>query len=296
MTTTPPPSDASPLADPPDPAGPTAPDRPATGRPAWPPITAILALFAALAAAVAAGLVIAVIGVIFGADPQDAPPAIAIGSTVVQDLCFVGAAVLFSRAYGTGQPWQLGLRPTRLWTGIGWAGLAFVTLVLFSAGFNALIGQKDAESLPPELGVDQSTAALVGTAVLVTVLAPLAEELLFRGYIFPALRNWRGTVPAVVIAGAIFGLLHVFSSPAYALVPLALFGSLLCLVYLKTRSLYPAIALHSVNNSIAFGSAPEVDWTWQIAPLAAGALLVIAFVALTVRRAFGAAPPALSPV
>ncbi len=129
-----------------------------------------------------------------------------------------------------------------------------------------------------------------------TVLAPIAEEILFRGYVFPALRNWRGTGPAVIVTGLLFGLLHVVSSPAYALVPLTLFGGLLCVLYLKTRSLYPCIALHSVNNCIAFGGAPEVGWTWQILPLAAGALGTVALLALLVRRRFGPAPLGLSPV
>jgi membrane protease YdiL (CAAX protease family) len=296
MTTPPPPSEAPAWPPPPDPPELVAGQEPMTGRAAWPPITAPLVILAALAASVGAGLVIAIIGVLFGADLQDAPPAIAISSTAVQDLCFIGTVVVFARMRGTLAPWQLGLRGTRIKTGVGWAALAFVALILFSVAFNALIGQKEAETLPSELGVDRSTAALVATAVLVTVLAPIAEELLFRGYVFPALRNWKGTVPAVVITGLLFGLLHVLSAPAYALVPLALFGGLLCLVYLKTRSLYPCIALHSVNNCIAFGGAPEVGWTWQIVPLAVGALGLIALLALTLRRRFGAPPVGLSPV
>jgi membrane protease YdiL (CAAX protease family) len=269
---------------------------PGTGRPAWPPITAILVILAGLASAVGAGLIVSIVGVIAGADLQDPPPSIAIISTVVQDVCFVGAVVLFARSRGTTKPWQLGLRGTPLKTGFGWAALAFVALVVFSVAFNAIIGQDQAENLPKSLGVDQSTAALVGTAILVTVFAPIAEELLFRGYVFPALRNWHGTAPAVAMTGLLFGLLHVLSSPAYALVPLALFGGLLCVVYLKTRSLYPCIALHSVNNCIAFGGAPEVGWTWQILPLAVGALGLIALGALLLRRRFGPAPVGLSPV
>lgn len=296
MTTPPPPSEAPAWPPAPDPPELPADAKPLAGRPSWPPISAVLVILAALAASVGAGLVIAIIGVVFGADPQHAPPAIAIGSTAVQDLCFIGAVIVFARAHGTDAPWQLGLRSIRIRTGIGWAALAFVTLVLFSVAFNALIGQKDAENLPSELGVDQSTAALVGTAILVTVFAPIAEELLFRGYVFPALRNWKGTAPAVVITGLLFGLLHVLSAPAYALVPLSLFGGLLCLVYLKTRSLYPCIALHSVNNCIAFGGAPEVGWTWQVVPLAVGALGVIALLAVIVRSRFATPPVGLSPV
>lgn len=296
MTTPPPLSQAPAWPAPPDP--PELPDgaTPATGRPAWSPLSAILAIVGGLAAAIAGGLVIAIIGVIFGADVAHPPPSIAIVSTVVQDLCFIGAVLLFARTRGPVSPWQLGLRGTRIRSAIGWTALAFVALIVFSVVWNAILGKQEAENLPESLGVDKSSWALAATAVLVTVIAPVAEELLFRGFVFPALRNWKGTVPAVVLTGLLFGLLHVMSSPLYALVPLALFGALLCLVYLKTKSLYPCIVLHSINNAIAFGGAPEVGWDWQIALLAAGALALIALGAYVLRRVYGPAPAGLSAV
>lgn len=283
------------------PAAPDPPERPAgveptSGRPSWAPVTAFLVIVAALGGAIGAGLVIGIIGVIFGADLQDPPPSIAISSTVVQDFCFVGAVVLFASRKGRVGPWQLGLRGTRFWPAVGWMALGFASLVIFSYAWSALLGINESENLPKELGVDKSTGALAATAVLVTVFAPIAEELLFRAYIFPALRNWKGTWPAVVMTGLLFGLLHVLSSPAYAIVPLALFGGLLCLLYLRTRSLYPCIALHSLNNAVAFGGAPEVGWDWQIPLLAAGALTTLTLLALLVRRRFGPPPLGLSPV
>lgn len=283
------------------PAPPDPPERPdgvvpSTGRPAWPAWTALAAIVAGLGAALAGGLVVAIIGAAFGADLQNPPPSIAIAATVLQDGCFIGAVLLFARRSGPVLPWQLGLRRTRILPAVGWTLLVFGALVAVSAAWAALLDRKQSESLPDSLGVDRSTAALVGTAVLVTVVAPIAEELLFRAYVFPALRNWKGTWPAVVLTGLLFGLLHVASSPAYALLPLAVFGCLLCLLYLRTRSLYPCIALHSLNNCIAFGGAPEVGWSWQILPLAAGALAVLALAAFTVRRVWGPAPAGVSAV
>lgn len=296
MTTQPPP--------PPAHAWPAAPDPPelpagvvaSTGRPAWPPLSAIIAIVAALGAALGGGLVIAIVGVAFGADVEDPPPSITILSTVVQNACFVGAVLIFARMRAPVAPWQLGLRGTRIGPAIGWILLAFVVLVAFSVAWNAIIGQDEPQNLPEELGVDSSAWALGFSALLVTVVAPIGEEVLFRGYVFPALRNWKGLWPAVVLTGVLFGLLHVLGSPAYALLPLAIFGSLLCLLYYKTKSLYPCIALHSINNSIAFGGSPEVGWDWQILPLGLSALAVIALAAFAVRRRFGAPPAGLVPV
>ena len=60
---------------------------------------------------------------------------------------------------------------------------------------------------------------------------------------------------------------QLVADPAF-LVPLAFFGFVLCLIYARTGSLYPCIALHCANNSIAFGVSQH--WTWQIAVLFAG--------------------------
>jgi len=57
-----------------------------------------------------------------------------------------------------------------------------------------------------------------------------------------------------------FGLAHVLSSPIGFIVPLAALGAILCLLYEWTRSLYPCIALHALNNSVAFGVADGRVW------------------------------------
>jgi membrane protease YdiL (CAAX protease family) len=72
------------------------------------------------------------------------------------------------------------------------------------------------------------------------------------------------------------------------LVPLALLGVLLCVLYERTQSLYPCMALHCINNSIAFGGAEH--WSWEIPVVAAGALTTIAAVVYTVRRVAGPEP------
>jgi hypothetical protein len=129
--------------------------------------------------------------------------------------------------------------------------------------------------------------------VLVTVLAPLAEEVLFRGYMFTALRNWRGLWPAALISGVVFGAIHVGSTPVGLLVPLAVFGVGLALLYAWTRSLHPPIALHAINNSIAFGVSQ--DWTWGIAPLVVGAPAAALGLAWLLGRALGRGPLAPAP-
>jgi membrane protease YdiL (CAAX protease family) len=92
---------------------------------------------------------------------------------------------------------------------------------------------------------------------VVIVVAPISEEVFFRGFFYGALRNRLGVVWATVISAALFGAIHITSSDTLPLIPvLALLGAILCLLYEKTGSLYPCIALHAVNNAIAY-AVPE---------------------------------------
>jgi membrane protease YdiL (CAAX protease family) len=254
----------------------------------------VVALVAGLAAALFGALVLGVIAVAFGADFKDQPPTVTILATVVQDLCLIGSALLFARMSGRLRPGDFGLRPTRLWPAVGWAVLAWAAFYVFTAAFVALVGAnpKD-DQLPKELGADRSTAAMLAVAFLVAVVAPIAEEFFFRGYFFTALRNWRGLWPAAIGTGVVFGVIHGSSADPAFLLPLAFFGFALCMLYERTGSLYPCIALHCANNSVAYGATQ--GWTWQIPVLLVSALAVIGLVALLVRQMWTPRPPAPAP-
>ena len=255
----------------------------------WAPWTAWVALIAAFGMAVMGAIVIGIVGVVFGASFDDPPPAVNIAATIVQDGAFVGAAILFAWRAGPLLPVQFGLVRTRVWPAIGWMALAYVGYGLLSNVWAQIVDTDAEDKLPTSLGVDESTVALVAVCVLVTVIAPLAEEFFFRGYFFGALRNWRGPWPAALITGVVFGGIHVGSAPAVFLLPLAIFGVVLCLLRWRTGSLLPCVALHAINNALAFGVAE--DWTaGQTLLLGVGAVTVTmlvcaAFVAPRTQRA-----------
>ncbi len=288
------PSDRVALTQPP-PLRPELPDgvEPRPIAPRWKPYTAWLALVAGFGGALAGGLVLAGIGVLFGASLDNPPPAVSILSTVVQDLSLIGAAVLFASMVARPAPWQFGLRPSPAKPFLGWIVVAYVGFIGFSAAWVALLSIDQKDDLPEQLGADKSTVALLAVAFLVTVVAPIAEEVFFRGYFFGALRNWKGFWPAALITGAVFGGIHAGSAPVGYLVPLGVFGVVLCALYARTRSLYPCITLHAINNSIAFGSTQH--WDWQIPVLLAVALGLIALAARAVRARFGPVASHLSP-
>jgi membrane protease YdiL (CAAX protease family) len=131
------------------------------------------------------------------------------------------------------------------------------------------------------------------------VLAPVCEEFLFRGFIFGALRNWRGPWPAAILTGVLFGGVHAGSAPAADLVPLAVLGVVLCVLYERTGSLYPCIGLHALNNSIAFGSLEgwSVPGVLALVIVALGSISLLALALIrsgVISRQPAAGPPPLA--
>jgi CAAX protease family protein len=263
--------------------------KPPPEGPRWKPWMAWVGLIAAFGGALMGALLVGVIGAAAGASLDDPTPAVNISATIVQDLSFIGAAILFASIAGRPLPEQFGLRRTRLWPAIGWMAVAFFGFYVFTLIWVSILGvDTDDSKLPDELGVKDSTFALLAVAFLVSVVAPIAEEFFFRGFFFTALRSWKGLWPAAILTGVVFGAIHLGSAEAAFLLPLAFFGFCLCLLYHRTGSLYPCIALHCVNNSLAFGVSQ--DWGWETAVLCVTALSLIALVVRVVHSTWTPAP------
>jgi membrane protease YdiL (CAAX protease family) len=261
-----------------------------------------LALLAGLVAAAVGGLIVDIPASALGVKitAKHVPHGIELADTFIQDLGFVLAAVAVGQLGGRAvRSWQLGLRPTRIWRAAGLIAATFVAFLVFNAAWAAALHITTKEKLLEQLGTNETTVLLLSSALLTTVVAPVCEETLFRGYIFGALSKWRGWLPAAVVTGVLFGAVHAGSAPLADLVPLAVLGFMLCALYRRTGSLYPCIVAHSLNNSIAFGVLE--GWGWQIPVLIAGALLTIGTVGMLLRIVGVIAPappraPAAEPV
>jgi membrane protease YdiL (CAAX protease family) len=286
------------------PAPPEHPERPgsppASGLiPSWPGWTAPAALLAGFGAALAAALLIGGFGALFGAGLDDPPPSISILSVIAQDACLIGGALFFARITSPPRPEQFGLRPAPLKKSVAYVVGGYVGFLVLSLLWLAIIGQPDAkDTITEDLGAKDSTAALIGVTFIVCVCAPLAEEFFFRGYFFGALRK-NGFWFAALFTGLAFGTVHVFGSPIAFIIPLAALGAALCFIREKTGSLYPCIALHCINNSVAMSSSE--GWSWQVpvvlilAPTAIAALIWIGLRLWPVTRAPAMSAPAPAP-
>ncbi|HEX9709020.1 MAG TPA: CPBP family intramembrane glutamic endopeptidase [Candidatus Thermoplasmatota archaeon] len=145
---------------------------------------------------------------------------------------------------GKGLPWHVGVG-----VGAGLLTFAFTALfldtllrVLEPLGFGLA---EDAAG--PALGVGSFSDYLT-LLPAVAVLAPVAEELFFRGYALGGLAQ-RGYVgPGVIITSALFAAIHL--NP-FTFIPLMAAGTVLAGVYLRTGSLVAPIVGHAANNFLA---------------------------------------------
>jgi uncharacterized protein len=135
-----------------------------------------------------------------------------------------------------------------------------VSFYVLAAVYTALVSPDAEQTVAQDLGADEGTFGLIAAGFMVICVAPFAEEFFFRGFFYRALRSRFSVLVAAAIDGALFGVIHYDFSGADALLilpPLAVLGFMFCLVFEKTGSLWPVVALHSFNNAIAYGVAVE---------------------------------------
>ena len=130
-----------------------------------------------------------------------------------------------------------------------------------------------------------------GTLILLAVImAPIFEEIIFRGIIQKGLIN-KGMKPwtAILISAVIFGLVH--GNP-WQFVGAVLLGSVLGLVYYKTKSLLLSVLLHAFNNLcsailIFYGKTESFADNFQVSEyvvLGVGVVLFSVFYYLFTRK------------
>jgi CAAX protease family protein len=237
------------LPPPPDP-----PELPEDADPRWPAWYAAAGFAVALVGTL---LAVSIVGAATGDVGEDeVSPTFTIVATFIQGVIFIGTAVLFASFTRPPKAWHFGLRPTRFWSGVGWAALGMLSFYVFAAVYGAIVQPEIEQTVTDDLGADQGTIGLVAAGFMVVCVAPVAEEFFFRGFFYKALRSRFSIIAAAVIDGLVFGVIHYDFSGADGLLivpPLAALGAMFCLVYERTGSLYPVIALHAFNNAIAYG-------------------------------------------
>lgn len=110
---------------------------------------------------------------------------------------------------------------------------------IFFPGLEKLI-----ESTPPESGLH-----LLSSFLSAVMIAPVAEEYLFRKIIFGQLCKTYTASDAVLVSSVFFSLIHL---PLYGkLIPTFIIGCVSCMIYYHTGKLVYSILFHLLNNALA---------------------------------------------
>lgn len=94
----------------------------------------------------------------------------------------------------------------------------------------------------------QTLGRTVWLLFLVAFVPAICEETLFRGVLLGGTRGHLTSLKVVLLNGIVFGLFHVPSATVFRLLPSASLGILLAWVVLRTRSIWPGMLMHFLNN------------------------------------------------
>lgn len=113
----------------------------------------------------------------------------------------------------------------------------------------------NAEQMTQSVAHFNETAPFLGEILKVLallVVAPITEEIIFRGLILTRLQRNFSEMTAVIMSGVLFGLIHIMAGGPLLVLIATLMGIILGFIAVKTKSLLPAILAHIAANLTDF--------------------------------------------
>lgn len=150
---------------------------------------------------------------------------------------------------------EIGIKSWPKWRDLLWPISGFIIYMILTIGLSQL-----ADKVIPwydlqqkqELGFDISQATNLidrfALFLMLVILAPVAEEVMFRGVIYGKLRKISSTIVSVLLVSLVFGLAHMSWNVGVDTFALSI---VLCIMREMSGTIYPAIVLHIIKNSIA---------------------------------------------
>jgi len=193
--------------------------------------------------------------------------AIGVSFTGINDSTFqtVASAIIYllSLLIVIGVPWfvkkyktskqDVGLGRPMAWTDILLAPVGFIVYIFLSFILTSIASQFPFYNIDQvqETGfaqLSQGYEYLLAFLTLV-VIAPVAEEILFRGYLLGKLRKYVPVWAAILVTSLLFGIVHFAWNVGVDVFALSI---VLCLLRIGTGRLWPSILLHMLKNGLAF--------------------------------------------
>ncbi len=145
---------------------------------------------------------------------------------------------------------DLGLRYYSIWKTVWYSFISLLFILLISLAYvylmNSLFGIEAPSSKIDTLVRNRSISGNI-LLVVTVVIAPLSEEIFFRGFLYSAFKKSWGINAALFLSSFLFALVHL---ELYSFIPLMIIGWLLAYLFEKTKSLMTPIFLHGIYNLI----------------------------------------------
>lgn len=162
----------------------------------------------------------------------------------------------------------LGLRwrewPHVFWIGptvvIGmWIVLGFLQASGYISWMEKLIGGSSTQDAVKLMRESKDNVAVAMMCFSAAIVAPLAEEIIFRGYLFPVAKKFGGLWIGMIFSSLVFAAGH---GNVPLLLPLFLLGMVMAFAYEKTGSIWSSIAIHFCFNSatVVLQLAHRLQW------------------------------------
>ena len=182
---------------------------------------------------------------------ERAVPAIQAG--LIAQALLIGALLVIVRRGGANARDALPLAPPR--SGLKRSArttTAFIAATYTLFGVVYLLFPYDAAKVAPVIAALARSDLWWLLLLMLIVGAPAFEELLFRGFLFPALaKSWLGVTGAAVASSALWTTMHV-GYPPQLLATIFVVGLMLAAVLVASRSLWVPLACHATYNAISF--------------------------------------------
>jgi membrane protease YdiL (CAAX protease family) len=195
-------------------------------------------------------------------------------SSVLAVALFVMVSYTISNAAGLFYVYWFGLRPHQIkfldgiklrlrvgktgpvgmiFTGIGtWLACLPVVLVAYLIASRYLGSHGSSNPVVARIrdaAHAQDPFAIIIFYLTIGVIAPICEEALFRGFLYPSLRRVMNVPLAMLLSASLFSLAHL---DVGAMLPLFALGCVFAFVVEKTKSIVPSIVAHGLWNSGTF--------------------------------------------
>jgi membrane protease YdiL (CAAX protease family) len=167
-------------------------------------------------------------------------------AAAVQYAVMLGILLLIARGLPVRELFAL-RRPRSWWRALGFAAIALVAIWIVSAALSPFLDATEEQGLVPDEWDSSRAGAFAAFFVVVAFVAPAVEELTYRGLGFSLLAPY-GTVVAILVTGALFGLAHGL---LVALPVLTFFGIAIGWLRARADSIYPPMVLHAAFNATA---------------------------------------------